>query len=271
MKNIGKFVIILCIIFLVSGILATAFFFAGFNLHNIENSDYYEQINYKENASYIEINKVKLNFISEDIKIESVSGEEFIFNLSGYYPQSELGEYPELIVEKSGDILNAYIKYPQKKYIFGINSKNSNLYVGVPKEYSRDFFVESVSGEVEIKNVRFEEFEMKSVSGDLVVENSEFLESDIESISGEIFIYDSTEINSISSISGNIEINNLDIKRNLKISTVSGDVKLKIKNNSSIDLEFESISGDLENDFGEVYDGEYEINVETTSGDLRIY
>ncbi len=253
MKFIGKFTLIWGIVFIVSSILATILFFSSFNLHDIKNSDYYKRLDLEENISYLEIDEVKINFINEDVYIESISGEEFIFNLSGYYPLSESGEYPKLIVKKSGDVLDAYIDYPQKRYIFGINSVDSKLYVGVPERYYGNFNINLISGDIKVSDVVLDKFGVNIVSGDLNIQNSEFFRGDFETVSGDI------------------EIQDFEVKGDTRISSVSGDIGLDFVDKCSIDLRFESVSGDLKNNFGKIVNGDYLVSVETISGDLKVY
>lgn len=271
MKRVGKFAIVLGIIFIVSGLLATVLFFASFDWNNFDESDYFGYVNQTKNFSVYEINNVELNLVSEDITLEPISGEEFVFNLSGYYPRSESGEYPQLKLDESGNTLTVYIEYPQKRYIFGINSMESKIHVGIPKKYHENFRIDVVSGEVQIENVNFRNFKIESVSGNIEIRESDFFEGDFGTVSGEIFVYNSGNVTSIETVSGNVEIEDFEVIKDVRIGTVSGEVKLDLIENDSIDLEFESVSGNLENSFGNVYDGNYEVFVETTSGDLKVY
>lgn len=330
MKFVAKFSIILGVIFLISGILATGLFFASFDWNNLEGSIYFTYLNQQKNYSVQEIEEVNLNFVSEEIVVEKISGEEFVFNLQGYYPKNRDGEYPELQIEKTGKNLNVHVEFLQKRYLFGIGSRKSSLHVGIPEKYFGNFKIDVSSGEIFVNNFAFKNFESdstsgeielrnlkvsgnciietssgnininnlscenlneKSVSGEIISENLEVegrsyfqtssgdidtkkLQTDygeFKSVSGEITLIDSGEINFIKTSSGDISISGLNAKNNLDIESVSGDVDIGLIEGSSVDLKYKSVSGNLKNDFGNVYDGDYEIYIKTSSGDLRIY
>jgi len=291
MKFIGKFSIVLGAVFLVSGILASLIFFASFDWNDLDESDYFTYLNQKANFSVQGIKGVHSDFVSEDITVEEISGDEFVFNLQGYYPKNNNGEYPELKVEKIGDSLDVHVEFPQKRYIFGINSRKSNLYVGFPENYSSNFKIDVASGDVFVNGVVFDDFEVDAVSGEIELTNLEFLGDsfietssgnidiknlscenfNVRSVSGEISIRNSEGINFVKTSSGDISMSGLKIKNNLDIESVSGEVDLGLVGGSSVDVEFESVSGDFDNDFGNVHDGNYEVYVKTSSGDLRVY
>ncbi len=271
MKAIGKVSIIFGAIFIISSVVASLFFFASFDVNEIKSSDHYTELNYEKSISYLGIDKVNLEFVSEEITIEKISGDNFVIKLNGYYPLSESGESPELIVEQNEGTLNSYVKYIPIKFFFGINSINSSLYVGVPENYNADLSLDSVSGNVEVSDLDLDQFEITLVSGNMLISNSKFSESEFDSVSGKITIDNSNSIDSLSSVSGRIEIIGYEISKDLDIETVSGDIKLDLLKGSSVEVNFDSVSGDLKNDFGTINDGDYKINVDSVSGYLSVY
>ncbi len=322
MKTIGVVSIILAVIFIVSTAIAIALgpvmIFQGFETANVYQF---------EKVSSLGINELNVDLLDTELQIYPIKGTDFEFALTGTYAKNEYNNSVELSVEKTGNVLNVAVIYPD--WLFLIN-RNLNLNVGVPEEYYGKLKVEISSGNVNIKNLNTTEFEIISVSGKVEIENIENLgkasvrtssgnvdikefnseelkiksvsgeidcrdiksaenfgvetssgnvmirnllteHSEFKTVSGEIDIENSKKINSLRTSSGNIDIKNLEIGNEMNIRTVSGEVDLDFFEGSLIDLEFDSVSGDLENDFGIIVNGKYEINVKTTSGNLRVY
>lgn len=270
MKNVGKFALILGIIFIVSGVASSLLFFASFDWNNFDNSDYLGQVINSTVIDSQNINQIKLDFTAEDIVIEKIEGSQFMFNLSGYYPESGSGEYPELRISNNKGNVYVNVNYPQKRYIFGINSRDAKLYVGVPENYNGDFYIEDVSGEVLVKNVGLSNFYLNTISGDIKIYDSQFHDGNLDCVSGDIYFENTSGINYAKSVSGNIKGLNFCAEANSKFESISGDVNINLIGSCSIDLDFESVSGNLKNNFGEIYYGENKIYVDTTSGNLVI-
>jgi DUF4097 and DUF4098 domain-containing protein YvlB len=156
-------------------------------------------------------------------------------------------------LDKYENNLKVYIEYPQKRYIFGINSRESKLYIGVPENYNGDFIIDVVSGDINIEEVTLGNFDVESVSG-----NVNIMDSKLDKVN-------------FDSVSGDIKIENFEIMNYASFESVSGNVELDLTEGSSVEVLFESVSGKLRNDFGEIRNGENKIIVDTVSGDLRVY
>ena len=269
MKTIAKTVIILASLFLVSSILGAILFFNEYPVDRNFNNLNYLEINESEKITIEEINEIRINLLNEDISIESYSEETLDLKLTGHY-STRYSESPGIIYNKAGGILTITINKSKDK-IIGFNSENINLYVKIPKNYSGDLEIKTVSGDSEIKGIKIDKLKLESVSGDIYINNLENNYAEYKSVSGDIEIINSKRTNKIKTISGDIEMINQEIENNLDINTVSGDIDLNLFENSNINLDFSSTSGDLRNSFGEIYGGENKIFVKTTSGDLRIY
>jgi len=110
----------------------------------------------------------------------------------------------------------------------------------------------------------------------------EMLESIIKTTSGDVNVYGSIPSLKVKSISGDIEVQT-DKLLKITVDSTSGDVDLLIPKNSSFELDFDSISGELINEFpttishqsdssfkGRVGLGNGKIVVRTISGDLEV-
>lgn len=193
--------------------------------------------------------KLKVEVSSGDVDIKNLKTKEFeIVTLSGeidIYNIENSGE--SFVKSSSGDIK--------------INEFKSQI--------SR---VESLSGEVSCGNIdSVDSFSLETTSGDIFVRNLLTEYSEFKSLSGEIEIEDSRKINSVTTTSGDVNIKNLEIHNDLKVKTLSGGVDLDFVDGSLIDLDFDSLSGDLDNSFGDISEGDNKVYVKTTSGDLNVY
>jgi DUF4097 and DUF4098 domain-containing protein YvlB len=218
-----------------------------------------------------------------------VKGNDFQINLTGSYAKNELPDPVNLSVERTRESVKVRIIQNNKIFFILIN-KDLHLNIGVPENYPGDVILSDVSGEVEAKNLNLNNFEAKtvssginimnltsksevtinSVSGDIILKNIKAGNIKVGSVSGEVGISSSENISSVKTTSGEIKIEDYLVENDLNLESVSGGVHLELLPESSINLKFDSVSGDLKNDFGEVSGGKNNIYVKTTSGDLII-
>lgn len=195
---------------------------------------------------------------SGDIKVTSASGDIVINNINAKKFEIETAS-GEVKISEVNSSINSIIR-------------SSSGDIKIERHNSGNIDIKSISGEISCENIKSNnEFNVETSSGDIDVNNLENSEGNFKSISGEINLEELERINSIITSSGDVKINSYKINNDLNIKTVSGEVELDLKENSSIDLEFESNSGDLDNDFRDVYGGKNKIYVKTGSGDLSIY
>lgn len=290
MKGIAKFALILGIICIASFVLAGILFVSVYGDYKFNNPKYYKQVNQFEQYNLIQIDKISVDSASEDIIVNAIEGKNATFNFTGFYNYGKYENPPKLVLEKNGNELNINIKYEKPMNLVGISSQEMKINIGIPKEYAEDLSVSSASGDVKLNEMNLADIVMEtasgdinvknlnshgntinSVSGDIIIENSKFEDSSVKSVSGDINIINSGTLNILETTSGEITIENYEITRELKINTISGDINLDLSDNSSVNVIFDSVSGDLKNDFGNIYNGKNNIYTETTSGDLRVY
>ena len=270
MKNIGKISIILGVLCIISFSLAGALFFSNPENYQLEDNSNYISINDFERADYIGVKEVEVNFVSEDTTIEVVPGEDFIFNFTGVFPKSKYDEPPKLEVVDLGNKIIVKIIRKKQNIIFGTIYEDYNLYIGIPEKYESNLGVNGISGDIKITNLNLNELYAESVSGEISLKNVICKDVGLHSVSGEVYSLDSEGISSVKTTSGDVDFDNYNVKGDLNIETVSGDVELDIRDDSSIDVYFDSISGDFK-ESSKTRGGEYKIKVKTTSGDLSVY
>lgn len=197
--------------------------------------NYYGKLDVKTASGDVNVKNLK----TKEIKIVSLSGEIEIYN-----------------IENSGE---AFIK-----------TTSGNI--KIDEFESQNSRVGSVSGEIDCEDIKSSErFIADATSGSVNVANLDTDYSEFKTVSGEIYIDNSKKINSAITTSGDVNIQNLEIDNELRIRTLSGEVNLDFVDNSEVNLDFDSVSGDLDNSFGNLIGGENQVYVKTTSGDLSVY
>jgi DUF4097 and DUF4098 domain-containing protein YvlB len=90
-----------------------------------------------------------------------------------------------------------------------------------------------------------------TVSGDSNIEIGGLEEAEFASVSGDMVLSSNTT-------------------PSLQFGSVSGDLSLNIPENSQVDVSFESMTGELINDFGNTQNSEKKINFGSLSGSAKI-
>ena len=190
------------------------------------------------------------------------------------------------------------ILYLPENYEGYINLDGVNGDINIDKFANLNGKIDTVSGDVKITHMK--DLSVKTVSGEVLIEKS--INLDVETISGDIDLYDSGKIKistvsgeiSVRSVeelrgrstsgdldvldlqgliefnttSGEVEINRMFLKENSSISSISGDVQIKLV--TPIYIDASTTSGDKD-----IYQNDRNSNVtlkiSTTSGDIEVY
>jgi lia operon protein LiaG len=247
------------------------------------------------------INKISVDTVSSDVNI--ILSKDNNIKVHFYGTASEMSKAPTLEAMLNGDKLNISIKYP--KQIMSIVNFNlsTNLDVYIPENYKKSIDIETVSGEVSMDELQADVLKVYTVSGDVDINSIVASTTDFGSVSGSIDIKAiSSKSNGFETTSGDVKIDSItgDIKANsvsgsitaiykefnndIQAETVSGDVKLSLPQDSAFNIDFSTMSGDLDNEFplvvtgkiekrnvkGTVGNGQKTIRVETVSGDAAL-
>jgi DUF4097 and DUF4098 domain-containing protein YvlB len=144
--------------------------------------------------------------------------------------------------------------------------------------------VSTSSGDVELDDGQVTEATVNTTSGDIDLEGvAETIK--LESVSGDIRVREAREAQiTASTTSGDVDYDgSLSAGGSNLITTISGDVKLQLPDDSGFRLDASTVSGDLSSDFtlsdgqqsrrslsGRAGDGSATVRVETTSGSVSI-
>lgn len=186
--------------------------------------------------------KVEVKIVSEDIRVK-------------------VGTVNEIKIEAKGQVKHdkstlMTLETQDKKVV--LTQKNDDevhrvsVTIWLPENSQADLDLKTVSGEVDIENIKLYELTATTVSGDIKAHALTLEKLQLKSVSGDIEVNDST-VNSADAFS------------------ISGDVKMKLQNSNQLKYELHSLSGDIEKS---VQDSNLAnatlVRIQTTSGDIEV-
>jgi lia operon protein LiaG len=229
------------------------------------------------------INSVDASTISEEIKVYSVDSNIIKARL---YGSSNLDPLPELVMENTGGKLSIKIStYTQNRInfnLFGRNKLKMDLYI--PKAYTGDLKIGTVSGSVDIDTVNTGKFDLTSTSGGFTAGTINSADSSIKTVSGSTSVNAFTGNLVYSSVSGSLKVKFTEFDNDIKANSISGSCLIKLPAGSQFNIIAKSTSGNVESDFkldsvsrksshnieGSAGTSDNDINVTTVSGSIDI-
>lgn len=180
-----------------------------------------------------------------------------------------------------------------------LNLGKMNIEIIVPKDKFKSIYLNTVSGSILINDIFVDMLNIDSVSGDLHLDKTVVNELTCNLVSGNLYSKGTIEKINCDSVSGNISISsiktarvetlsgNIDIyyKRlfnESNLNTISGDIKANFKAFEDINIDIESVSGDIKYSdnkiskerFYELFSFNKEnnnlLNIQTVSGNIDI-
>lgn len=296
-SSIKKLLIILAVTMVVSlGIAAIVMVMTG----NFAVAT--EKINESKTFNPEEISEIEVNLVSTDLNIIPTTKGEIIVHFYGEISTNVRRNIPELVAYKTGDKLYVETLRSKDIIVFGINIERTTMDIYIPEISLEEFKINGVSGDVILEDIEAVEFYLETVSGDIKIQELVAEKIRIGSISGDIIVKDYTgnidagnisgDISLIggsdneeldaSTVSGDISIEQ-DAVSDMSIGSTSGDVRIRLPEDSQFYLDISTVSGDIKHDFsikvsssggrdleGAVGDGKERIMINTVSGDVTI-
>lgn len=287
--NINKIVLSLIAVTLIS------FGIAGLLLESplsaLEGNDILNtyEINEEKTFSMEDVTELEIAAVSTDVNFIPTDSTDIRVVFHGTVKSNSDAALPKMVSDRSGQNINIEIKHTKRLFSF-VNPERLYLDIYVPKNYDQKITLAQVSGDAEIKDLQLRSIEFALVSGNLLVENLT-AEMGIVSVSGDVILRNIKGDIVAATVSGDIDADFTNIEHEIEFNSVSGNVDMKIPEDSCFDLYFESKSGKLDTEFplssskfkiveqsGEVTkisneqqcDDIAEIYVNTVSGDLDI-
>ena len=207
--------------------------------------------------------RVSIGTVSGNVTVTGYNGSEVTVTA---FKDGRDVDMVDIEDRSTGNSVDVKVRYPKNCNDCNVSVR---FEVQVPRSSDYNFDgISSVSGDVNVKNV----------TGRLKA----------SSVSGEVNIQDVNGSVSASSVSGSVdvEINHLDGDDDMKFSSVSGDVTVKVPSSLGADIEMSTLSGSLDTDFpievkekkygpgrsasGRVGEGNRRVRMSSVSGSLRL-
>lgn len=162
------------------------------------------------------------------------------------------------------------------------NDVSLNIYI--PNNFNGNINLKTTSGDMSISSLKLSNLLLSSTSGEIKSYNVTSSNSKINSTSGSLDYTGSLGECTISSTSGDIELNLSDLGNNSTITSTSGEIDVNLASAIGYKANISSTSGDIEArnnntdnlNINKSYtftngDGTKNISIHTTSGDISIY
>ena len=261
-----------------------------------------EQIDKTKNFSVEEVKKINIDIVSTDINIIASDSEDIKVHFYGEVSTNIRKDIPELAAYVSGEQLYIEIIHP-KNIFFGVSICRTNMDIYIPENSIEEIKINTVSADTNIEDLEIDDFVYSGVSGDFKAKSLFARDLKLESTSGSFDIRDYTGnidiyitsgdvvLNGgidndsivVTTVSGDINIEQLEEFSNMNVEAISGDVKVKLFEDAQFYLNASTVSGDINNEFpikisssgkrgleGTVGSDDMAIIVSTTSGDINI-
>ena len=221
-----------------------------------------------------EVNNLKIITTNNDVRIEE--SDQDSINVKVY---DRKDAKPEAYVEN--DTLTIKNKDEVRiGFSFGIMG-SSKIVITVPKDTTYNLDIEGTSSDVD-SLINLKDVKINVVSGDIKLKDS--LDTTIKTTSGDVELgsantlsintksgdMDITSVNSkltIEAISGDVNINTLNLDKDSSIKVTSGDVTIGKTNDIYIDTSV--VSGDVKVNTNNRH-AKHELKIKTTSGDITV-
>lgn len=171
--------------------------------------------------------EIEIDWLTCKVEIEQYDGDEIIFKDES---EHEIRESEQLHYYLDGTTLK--IKYA-KSGVVQIKNEYKTLVLMVPKQGAYDIEVNTVSANVYVNapDMELKEMSVNTVSGN--VEINSIIRDEL----------------SVATVSGDVSVKTSDNVNPCEIETVSGNVKFELPSDTSFVVEYNTVSGSIENDF----------------------
>ena len=191
------------------------------------------------------LNCVKLNGVSAELSLRDLQTKEL------------------QIQTVSGDVEAARIHADR----FRVEGASADLELDLD---ARQVLLKTFSGDIQLLTDSAERIETSTVSGDVGVKGRTD-ELTIHSTSGDLSFEGAAGQVNVSSVSGEAELELSVCPRRLQAATTSGDIRIVLPQGSVCQLQFQSVSGELEvDDIASNVPGAAPFSIRTVSGDVTI-
>lgn len=227
------------------------------------------------------ISEIEISNIAGNITITGWNEEYVLLKYKKFAPNQEVMDNIQIEIDKNGGELTI-----DRESDGSISSWRGRVTfdLRIPKATLEELSARSVSGKVTCSNMTPDiDLELQSTSGRIETDNAKDLYA--KSISGGIdFIFNGKDLE-IKTTSGRIEgeIRSIDPEGKIELRSVSGSVRIAVPDGFGARVDLQSVSGSVSTEFpvkvrsskrnsleGTIGDGEVDLEIDTTSGSIKI-
>ena len=223
----------------------------------VESNGYQLWKSYSPNKDSL---KLVVRFVSEDLLVQPSSDDQIRILYQG---KEDIEKYQ--ISYKNGEL---QLEAPKSRGFSFMRSSSDSMkfMIEIPKTLEvKEFNQHAVSSDFTLQNLNINQFILNTTSGDCTIKNSKFEDARWNTVSGDLEASDLSITNLvISMVSGDLKLNQVTIKSDFSLSTVSGDAKVEDSKAETVNMN--TVSGDL--DAKEFY--MQSIKFKSVSGDCTI-
>lgn len=224
-----------------------------------------------------ELESIDVLTISRDINLYKSNGSDIKVHLHGETNIAE--ESAHLVSELKGKRLVVKIKRNEIISVGFAPVDRVQLDLYIPADFYKNINLKSTSGEITVEELNLSRLEMKTISGNIDGNRLLTKSSDLETTSGNMMLREFSGELKVKTISGNLYVDYKELNAGAHINTTSGDVELKLPEESALASVFETLSGNFTSNItltkvGNVSSyGEKgsELRVKTLSGNYRLF
>ncbi|MDD3045017.1 MAG: DUF4097 family beta strand repeat-containing protein [Candidatus Delongbacteria bacterium] len=207
--------------------------------------------------------KVNISLLTGDIELKGTSRTD----ISVDFDELRKGTAEEIfdIKFENNELV---IAQKNKKLSQFINMESFPVSVEVPENCILEAVMDSLKGDISVSGLSGLKGKVSSKKGDISVSEIKEIDADISIISGDISVSGSNGSLSTSAISGDTSVSGGNFTA-LKIRSVSGDVSVSCELDLKEDLSINSVTGDVSVNIVK-FSGDAGINISSVSGDVDI-
>jgi len=224
-----------------------------------------EEINESKTFKPEEISEIEVDLVSTDLNIIPTTKGEIIVHFYGEVSTNVNRNIPELVAYKTGDKLYVETLRGKDIIVFGINIERTTMDIYIPEVSLKEFKIKLVSGDVVLEGISAVELDLATVSGDIKVQDLEAEKIRTSATSGDIIVQDYTGNIDAGNTSGDISLIDGDDNEDMDAHTISGDIS--IEQDGVSDMNIGSTSGDVKIKLPE--DSQFYLDISTVSGDIK--
>ena len=231
-----------------------------------------------------EINNIIVGWSSGDVKIDVAKTDKILIAVNDYTPknQNDVVHYVNKngtlgIYSEKSDSINLFdnftskkitITIPEDKFFDSVEVSTASAEAEINGVNAESVNMDTASGDIGIMNSQGNEVSMNSASGNINIVGCSFTNVNSTAVSGETNVEGQFENFDSESVSGSVYINSHNECKKIDCEAVSGSVYITLpKTVNSVNVDFDSVSGDLTSEFGNITsDNALSIDLETVSG-----